>query len=774
MGIHSLLEGRPSSWRRASGIGAGALLVSAPTAAVLVDEQPVSAYNLITVTSTADSGPGSLRAALAAAVDGDGINLDAIAGSTILIDSPLQWNTASNIVSLSGGVTIDASTATDASHIFHVSGAGGHVISGITLQNANDGAIVCAGDAAVDITLVHTEVLLNSKTTVSGAGIDMDGCGDLTLSYYTRVSNNSGAGVAMNNSGAFTMTSYTYVDNNINATSTGGGIRLVGNNGDVSIIDAEIANNEASGNGGGIYLYGVTGSVTIDATYLGRNVSGGSGGGAYLYLGATTAVTISNTNVTGNEAEWGGSGLHLNQMYVPAVLDRVRVDGNIVGNGNNNGAGVLLGEKAVGVGPSVIRNSAFTNNTGAYAGGGLFFYTSVNVYNSTIAGNTAGACAGIFGPSSAVASALDLTFVTVSGNSSGVCISGPTNMVGTVIAGNVGLDINGNGTITGDHDAFGPFTSHTDATTNSITNVLNPGLGTLQLNGGSTLSKLPASTSVLVDAGPTTWTPFSGDAFDQRGTGYPRISNSRSDIGAIERASSPSPSSSTTSSTSTSSTTSSSSTSTTTSTSTSTTSTSIAPTTTIDVGPGQPATPSGGRPLTLPPGSAATIDPDGTVTPATIEATSPGSIAFGSQPLSVELSGGHVASGTTIEFAAGGQFTATGRGFQPGSTVSLWIQTPAIRMATVVVDPDGTFTAPVVVPSELPVGDFTIQVQGVGSDGSHRALGVGVSIVSSSALPVTGRDLVGTIGLGGSLLLAGGMAALASRRAQRPIGRHFR
>ena len=168
------------------------------------------------------------------------------------------------------------------------------------------------------------------------------------------------------------------------------------------------------------------------------------------------------------------------------------------------------------------------------------------------------------------------------------------------------------------------------------------------------------------------------------------------------------------------------------------------------------------------------IDPDGAVTPATIETTGPGSIAFGSQPLGVEFSGGHVAGGTTIEFAAGGQFSASGRGFQPGSTVSLWIQSPAIRMATVVVGPDGTFTAPVIVPSELSAGDFTIQVQGVGSDASHRALGVGVSIVSSSALPVTGRDLVGPIGVGGSLLVAGGLGAMAARRARRPIGRHAR
>ena len=756
--IHSLLGSQISPWRRAGYVGVGALLVGAPTAAVLVDEQPARAYNLITVTSAADSGPGSLRAALASAVDGDAIDVGALYGSTIFIDSPLQWNTATTIISPSGGVTIDAFSATNGSHVFDVSGAGTHTLSGITVRNADDGAIYCGGENNADIFLTHVDLSYNSQSTVSGAGIAMDGCGNLTLSYYTSINHNYGAGVSMNNSGDFTMSNYTYVRWNYNSTSNGGGIRLVDVHGDVSITGANIENNIAYGSGGGIYLYSVQGSLEIYDSVLADNEAGSTGGGAFLYLDGATSVTISESTVSGNQSSSWGSGLELVAANVPMVLDRLTVDNNHTSDNTRQGAGVFIGNAPAGTAPHVIRNSSFTNNSGAYSGGGLFFYSDVNIYNSTFAGNTSGACAGILG-SPANSSNSHLTFVTVSSNSSGVCLSGTTNnMVGTVIAGNMGADINGNGTITGDHNALGPFTSHIDATTYSLTNFLYPQLAALAWNGGPTDTMLPDATSMLIDAGPTTWTPFTGDAFDQRGNGFSRIVGGQSDIGAVERASAPPPSSTTSTST----------------TSTSTTSTSIAPTTTIDVGPTQPATPSSGRPLSLPPGSAATIDPDGTVTPAPIETTGPGSIAFGSPPLGVEFSGGHVAGGTTIEFAAGGQFTATGRGFQPGSTVSLWIQTPAIRMATVVVDPDGTFTAPVVVPSELPVGDFTIQVQGVGSDGSHRALAVGVSIVSSSALPVTGRDLVGPIGVGSSLLVAGGLGAMAARRARRPIRGHAR
>jgi hypothetical protein len=67
----------------------------------------------------------------------------------------------------------------------------------------------------------------------------------------------------------------------------------------------------------------------------------------------------------------------------------------------------------------------------------------------------------------------------------------------------------------------------------------DPMLGPLQDNGGPTFTHELLNGSPAIDAGDPTFTP--PPDYDQRGPGYPRVVNSRIDIGAFEVQAAPSP-----------------------------------------------------------------------------------------------------------------------------------------------------------------------------------------------------------------------------------------
>jgi hypothetical protein len=59
-------------------------------------------------------------------------------------------------------------------------------------------------------------------------------------------------------------------------------------------------------------------------------------------------------------------------------------------------------------------------------------------------------------------------------------------------------------------------------------------LGPLADNGGPTLTHALLPGSVAIDAGPVPPATFTGDTWDQRGEGYPRVVAGRVDAGAFE------------------------------------------------------------------------------------------------------------------------------------------------------------------------------------------------------------------------------------------------
>jgi hypothetical protein len=202
----------------------------------------------ITVTNTNDSGPGSLRQALADANDGDTINF-AVTGTIGLTSAELLVNKS---VTISGpGAASLAVDGNATSRVLHI-GAGKTIsISGLTLTNGN---VVAVGNGCG---------LLNDHAVLT-----MDSCA-VHNNYSTQLAN--GGGVYNDGSaGSATLTILNSAITTNHAYSAGGGIYNDASNGGsatLTITNSSVSDNNAAfvsdvglsgGEGGGIYNDGGT------------------------------------------------------------------------------------------------------------------------------------------------------------------------------------------------------------------------------------------------------------------------------------------------------------------------------------------------------------------------------------------------------------------------------------------------------------------------------------------------------------------------------------
>ena len=236
--------------------------------------------------------------------------------------------------------------------------------------------------------------------------------------------------------------------------------------GPVTISDLAIRNAHGR-SGGGIFNGGV-GTLTIINTALSGNTADFGGG---VYNGGT--LNIVNSTISGNTANTEGAG-----VYNPVTLTIIN---STFSDNTSQIAGAVFN-----TGTLVISNSTITNNTSMFLAGGV-----VNLNNFQI-GNT------ILneGPASA----------NIYNNSSGVVMS-------------LGYNLSSD-------DAFGILTGPGDQIRT------DPKLGPLQNNGGHTLTHALLPGSPAIDAGDPSFTP--PPSFDQRGPGFLRIVDGRIDKGSFE------------------------------------------------------------------------------------------------------------------------------------------------------------------------------------------------------------------------------------------------
>ncbi|AFZ51180.1 Cadherin domain-containing protein [Dactylococcopsis salina PCC 8305] len=282
-------------------------------------------------------------------------------------------------------------------------------------------------------------------------------------------------------------------------------------------------------------------TVTLDGlTVSGGNVSGDGGG-----IFNDEDLTLTNSTVSGNSAQFGGG------------IDN-RGTANVT-NSTVSGNSAQFGGGIDNFGTANVTNSTVSGNS-ADDGGGIFNSGTANVTNSTVSGNSADDGGGIFN----FGSTANVTNSTVSGNSAsdnggGIYNFGTATLSNSLISGNSAAT-SGNevfnysgsfftGTINADaNNLFGDdsrdnsqaFTNFTpganDITATSdgtnptaLNSILDP--AGLQDNGGPTQTIALLEGSPAIDAGDNDSIPTGVD-FDQRG--FDRILNGTVDIGAFE------------------------------------------------------------------------------------------------------------------------------------------------------------------------------------------------------------------------------------------------
>jgi CSLREA domain-containing protein len=263
----------------------------------------------------------------------------------------------------------------------------------------------------------------------------------------------------------------------------------------------------------------------VTVSLSGMTITGGNttepGGGIYSFAN----LTVSNSHITGNTAQFGGA--IANQLGALTLLQ------STVSNNTANGNSVAGGGLDV-TGPLTVTNSTISGNivtgTTGNSGGGIWINGDSTITNSTITNNS------VLGPNSASGLYRSSGSVTIRNS----IIAGNVNnsaMPDLVAVGNTGITSGGYNLIGNRGGALIAFAATGDQVGGGPNPILNPSLAALQNNGGQTPTHALLSGSLALDKGQR-----SGSTIDQRGrtrpfdifTITPATGGDNSDIGAVE------------------------------------------------------------------------------------------------------------------------------------------------------------------------------------------------------------------------------------------------
>jgi hypothetical protein len=368
-----------------------------------------------------------------------------------------------------------------------------------TLRQAILGANSTPGTDTITFSVTGTINLagalpnLSSNLSIQGPGADSLSVRRNTGGEYRIFTVTSGATVAIS---GLTVT-------NGRVAFQGGGIA---NAGTLTLSNVTVSGNLVHGGGGDLDFGGGihnSGTLTVQNSTITGNVArgvppgmigieSGSGGGIYN----EGNLTVTNSTVSANTASGGGGIMNGGDFFNPgtATVSNSTIAGNEAydsGGGLRNGLGTLT-----------VTDSTVANNLSSIAGGGIDVSGgTVTIRRSTIAGNTA----------------------LFEGGGIYHGLGGTLILANTIVAGNAaesGRDIFGEVDATSSYNLIGDDTglsgiSHGENGNQIGTaeSPINPLLGPLQNNGGSTQTRALLSGSPAINAGD----PAQLGVADQRG-----------------------------------------------------------------------------------------------------------------------------------------------------------------------------------------------------------------------------------------------------------------
>lgn len=314
----------------------------------------------ITATNTNDSGPGSLRQALADAQDGDTIQFDpALNGQAINLTSAQLVIQSNATIDGPGATLLTVKRDPQAADLRIFDVMPGHTveINGLTISGGH-------------ITDDNGGAILNDNSTLTIAHCTVNGNAIVALDV-----DNFGGGI--HNSG--TMTLDQVIVNNNNAFFSGQGTSVpsgggISNTGTMIIIAGTVQSNMGFWSAGGIYNTGmmtITGSTISDNQTGNPGHFGGSGGG--IVNGGT--MTIQDSTISGNRAVGGDiKGGDGGGIYNAGPLQII--DCAITANSGRNGGGVAGGGN--------IAHTTFSNNSASENGGAIYVTSSLELGNTIL------------------------------------------------------------------------------------------------------------------------------------------------------------------------------------------------------------------------------------------------------------------------------------------------------------------------------------------------------------------------------------------------------
>jgi hypothetical protein len=344
-------------------------------------------------------------------------------------------------------------------------------------------------------------VTLNNGFNTSCGGAVTVGAGAQLILDEARLINNQAydQGGAVCNSGTTTVSNSLFSDN-VSIFSHGGAI---GSYGTLTVTNTRFLNNRSSINGGAIDT--ANGGLTVTGSTFAGNAAGFRGGGINTFVGT---MNISNSSFLTNTAGLYGGG-------VASDASTTTIAGSTfaANSSNNHGGGIELS----GNGSLTLTNSTLTDNTAVTEGGGIYWTAggtaTLTILNATIADNVAGPDGGnIYNGSGA-----HNTLISV--KNSIIAAGSPNNCNATMVSSG--------------HNLESTNTCGLGAAGDKLN--VDPNLGPLLKNGGTTSTRLPRPGSQAIDGGTNTGCPSN----DQQGVTRPRDSDGNGtllcDIGAAEQ-----------------------------------------------------------------------------------------------------------------------------------------------------------------------------------------------------------------------------------------------
>ncbi len=468
----------------------------------------------ITVTSLADSGSGSLRAAVTSAAAGDTINITAT-GTLTLTSGEIAI--AKNLNIVGPGASNLTISGNGSSRIFNI----------VAGSSAADAPVSISG-----VTLTRGAATGTCPSPTGGSGGAILATESLTLTNVV-LSGNSAA----RNGGALAWA----------MRRSGQALTLAGTTFSGNSTGCAAAATQALG--GGVYI----------------------GYEATLATGSAAVVTISGATFTGNTATRSGGGL---AIAAPATvsINQSRIIGNTATNAY--GGGVYIGSPSKGgltVASVLLQNSEIAENTAALAGGGISHANTAATAQSSSTEATLAVVSATVSGNSVTASSGNAAAIAVAGNA-GLSMDNSTVAFNRLTAANSGAAItrsactvsggssttrepsygidssiiamtnagsgayfdlsNAGSTFTGNWAVTTSLVRRTDATLSGSGNITgsDPKLLALAFNGGNTRTHALASGSPAIDTGSN----GASLSADQRGAGFTRSYGSTVDMGAFE------------------------------------------------------------------------------------------------------------------------------------------------------------------------------------------------------------------------------------------------